>query len=169
MCGCQAALKREVWGSIYRHASKLAIWPDFLSWDRLKRPRGSWTAPGRPVNLYASLTGRLLHSLARLSETGWIGRPVCLSANLTSRLLDSLSRRVRDRLNRLYGPVQLVLTRKFRRENPSSTARRQVQLVYGQGGSEFKLKFNYSWKSSTIAEKAQLRLKKFNSAKVQLS
>jgi hypothetical protein len=66
-------------------------------------------------------------------------------------------------------PLQLVLTREFRRENPSSTARRQVQLVYGQKTSQLKLKFSWSSESSTVVEKAQLQLKKFNSVEVQLS
>jgi hypothetical protein len=78
-------------------------------------------------------------------------------------------REVRDQLNRLLGPVQLVLTREFRRENPSLASLRQVQLVYGQRGSQLKLKFSWSWESSTVVEKAQLQLKKFNSAEVQLS
>jgi hypothetical protein len=48
---------------------------------------------------------------------------------------------------------------------PVQMARRQVQLVYGQRGSQLKLKFNFRWKSSTTAEKAQLQLKKLNLAK----
>jgi hypothetical protein len=32
-----------------------------------------------------------------------------------------MSRGVRDQLNRPWGHVQLVLTKKFRRENPNST------------------------------------------------
>jgi hypothetical protein len=40
---------------------------------------------------------------------------------MTGRLLDSLRRGIREQLNCPWGPVQLVLTRKFRRENTSST------------------------------------------------
>jgi hypothetical protein len=41
--------------------------------------------------------------------------------------------------------------------------------VYGQRGSQLKLKFSWSYESSTVVEKTQLQLKKFNSAEVQLS
>jgi hypothetical protein len=54
----------------------------------------------------------------------------------------------------------------FRRENPSSTARRQVQLVYGQRGSQLKLKFSWSWERSTVVEKAKLS---WSSAQLQSS
>jgi hypothetical protein len=44
------------------------------------------------------------------------------SSNLIGRLLVSLGRCPGDQLNCHWGPVQLVLTRKFRRENTSSTS-----------------------------------------------
>jgi hypothetical protein len=180
-------------------ASKLAVWAK-------PRSKTGWTARGRPGRQSASLTGRLLRRLFKLTKTGWtsfenrlnlFGRPVSLSASLLGRLLCSMAkltkpvepplttlstcspvwlagcwsevRGVRDQLNCPEKPVQLVLTREFWRENPSSTARRQVQLVYGQRGSLLKLKFSWSWESSTVVEKAQLQFKKFNSAeKAQL-
>jgi hypothetical protein len=148
--------------------------------------------------MYASLTGRLLHSLVKLTKTGWTslgggwtapGRPVSLSDSLTGRLLRSLARGVRDRLNRPWGPVQLVLTRNFWRKPQfnwpggrfnwcmvkevrnwswswSSTTVEKAQL-------QLK-KLNCSWRSSTqlkfnSAEKARLQLKKLNLAEVHLS
>jgi hypothetical protein len=58
-------------------------------------------------------------------------------------------------LNCPWGPVKLVLTIKFRRENPVQLARRQVQLVYGQRGSQLKLKlkFNYSLCEDVVEHK----------------
>ena len=142
---------REVGVSIYRWGFKTSC----LSQTRSKT---GWTAPGRPDGLSASLTGRLLHRLVKLTKTGWtsfenrlnlFGRPVSLSASLIGRLHSSLAkltkpvepplttlstcspvwladcwsevRGVRDQLNCPEKPVQLVLTREFKRENPSST------------------------------------------------
>jgi hypothetical protein len=56
-------------------------------------------------------------------------------------------------LNCPWGPVKLVLTIKFRRENPVQLARRQVQLVYGQRGSQLKLKFNCSLCEDVVEHK----------------
>jgi hypothetical protein len=164
---CSAALKRGVWVLFIVTAQKLAVWARTPS-------KIGWTAPGRSGRLSASLTvrltGRLTHSLTRLTKP--VEPPlITLATYLPVWLVDCWSevRGVRYQLNCPSGPVQLVLTREFRRENPSSTARRQAQLVYGQRGSQLKLKFSWSWESSTIVEKAQLQLKKFNSAEVHLS
>jgi hypothetical protein len=136
------------------HDSKLAVWPRTLL-------KTGWTPPGRSDRLSASLTvrltGRQACSLTRL--TGPVEPPLTsLATCLPVWLADCWSevRGIRDQLNCPSGPVQLVLTREFRRENPNSTAQRQVQLVYGLRGSQLKLKFSWSWESSTVVEKAQL-------------
>jgi hypothetical protein len=152
------AVGREVGGSIYRWSSKLAVGHIFL-------PETGWTAPGRPSSLSISLTGRLSRRLVKLTKTPLIAQTTCSPVWLAD--CKSEVRGVRDQLNCPSGPVQLVLTREFRRENSSSTSRRQVQLVYGQRGSQLKLssadveKAQLSWspaqlKSSAAAEEAQL-------------
>jgi hypothetical protein len=80
-------------------------------------------------------------------------------------------------LNCPWGPVQLVLTRKFRRENPSSTG-----LEVGSAGVwserftvevevQLQLRKLYcSWKSSTTVEEVQLSWKSSTAAEeAQLS
>jgi hypothetical protein len=117
-------------------------------------------------------------------DTGWTstrGGSIALvsanrqSINQTARLQVRLRRCPSDRLNRLWGPVQLVLTRKFRRETLVQLAQRQVQLVlviefHGWSWSSTQLKklnwaeeVHLSWRSSTQLKKLN-QLKKFNSA-----
>jgi hypothetical protein len=86
-----------------------------------------------------------------------------MSASLTSRLLDSLVRWVRDQLNHPWGPVQLVLTREFRRENPNSTGLEASSTgVWSKRFTvevevQLKLrKLNCSRKSSTAVEEVQI-------------
>jgi hypothetical protein len=153
---CSAALKRGVWVLFIVTVQKLAVWPRFPS-------KTGWTAPG--------MSGRLSDWLVDWPVVwpGWpdqLNRPIgaveppltSLATCLPVWLADCWSevRGVRDQLNCPSKPVQLVLTREFRRENPSSTSQRQVRLVYGQRGSQLKLKFSWSWESSTVVEKAQL-------------
>jgi hypothetical protein len=73
--------------------------------------------PDNSCDLTASLTSRLLVR----SQRGQ--RPVELPPRTSSAVLDQ---------------------RVFRRKNPSSTARRQVQLEYGQRGPQLKLRFSWS-------------------------
>jgi hypothetical protein len=115
---------REVGVSIYRWSSKLAVGQIFL-------PETGWTAPGMTGILFTSLTirltGRLTCSLTRLTRP--VEPPLTpLATCLPVWLADCWSevRGVRDQLNCPSKLVHLVLTREFRRENPSSNARRQV-------------------------------------------
>jgi hypothetical protein len=106
------------------------------------------------ASLTVRLSDRLTRRLTRLTKP--IEPPLTpLATYLPFWLADCWSE-VRNQLNCPSGPVQVVLTREFRRENPSSTARRQVQLVYAQRGSQLKLKFSWSWESSTVVENAQI-------------
>jgi hypothetical protein len=135
------------------------------------------------ASLTARLIGRLTCRLTRLTKPvepspGAVELPLtplvtCLLvwlANCWSEV-----RGVIDQLNCPEKPVQLVLTREFRRVNPSSTARRQVQLVYGQRGSQLKLKFSWSWESSSVVKKfnyswrSSTQLKFSSAEKAQLS
>jgi hypothetical protein len=66
-------------------------------------------------------------------------------------------------LNRPWEPVQLVLTRKFRRENPSSTGPEAGSTGVWSKRFTVKIevqlqlrKLNCSWKSSTVVEEVQL-------------
>ena len=150
---------------------KTSRWADFSAWDRLNLPLGRLSLPWQawqPVcqsdwQTDAQTDRRLVKvDQNRLNRPGGrLNRPWQLLATcLPVWLADCRSevRGVRDQLNCPSGPVQPVLTSEFRRENPSSTARRQVQLVYGQRGSQLKLssaEVQPSWK-------AQLQLNKFS-------
>jgi hypothetical protein len=168
----------EVGVSIYRWGFKTSCWTDFSAWDRLNRP---WQCQADCLLVWLADWPVDRPRLTRLVEPppqgSWTASTP-LATCLPVWLADCWSE-VRDQLNCPSGPVQLVLTREFRRENPCSTTRRQVQLVYGQRGSQLKLssaeveKAQLSWslaqlKSSAAAEeaqlswKAQLQLKKFS-------
>jgi hypothetical protein len=156
--GMFSSLEEGVWGPIYSHGSKTSRLTLDPAWNRLNRPPRAvepslaCQADCLPVWL-ADWPAVWPGWLDRLNRTiGAVEPPLTsLATCLPAWPADCWSevRGVRDQLNCPSKPVQLVLTREFRRENPSSTARRQVQLVYGQRGSQLKL-------NSAGVEKAQL-------------
>jgi hypothetical protein len=163
---CSSFMGREVGVSIYRWGFKTSC----LSQNPAVEPPPRVVEP--PLACQADCLPVWLSDWLADWPAVWLGWPnqlnhpigavepplTSLATYLPVWLADCWSevRGVKDQLKCPSKPVQLVLTRDFRRENPSSTARRQVQLVYGQRGSQLKLKFSWSWESSTVVEKAQL-------------
>jgi hypothetical protein len=75
MWGWPATFKRWVWGYIYSHGSKLAVWPDISNWNRLNRPWQTWQPVCHFAWQIAAQSGQTIRN--RLNRPWQTWQPVC--------------------------------------------------------------------------------------------